>query len=159
MKMTEIKIRAKKIGVVPGKMKKADLIHAIQEKENNFPCFQTGWTTCDQYYCCWRSDCLPEESSPAKQDSYRDKIKTELDEFKTRLDELRENAKTMIGKKKDDALAEIKNLEAKSEKEVREKLHDLAEASEDAWHAIRKGIDGSWDELKKHAQKIIAKFK
>jgi hypothetical protein len=159
MKMTEIKIRAKKLGIVPGKMKKADLIHAIQAKENNFTCFQTGLITCDQYKCCWRNDCLPEDTGTEKKESYRDKIKGELDEFKEKLEELKKTAQTLIGKKKEEALAEIKNLEAKSEKEVREKLHGLAEASEDAWHTIRKGIDSSWDELKKATQKVLAKFK
>nr|MBF0220644.1 SAP domain-containing protein [Desulfobulbaceae bacterium] len=60
MKMTEIKTIAKNIGVAPGKLKKNELIHAIQSKEGNVACFQTGITICDQYQCCWRGDCLPE---------------------------------------------------------------------------------------------------
>lgn len=60
MKMVDIKTLAKKKGINPGKMRKADLIHAIQENEGNSPCFQTGRTTCDQMTCCWRADCMPE---------------------------------------------------------------------------------------------------
>ncbi|MFC1523397.1 hypothetical protein ACFL6N_01270 [Thermodesulfobacteriota bacterium] len=160
--MVEIKIRAKKIGISPGKMRKADLIHAIQIKEGNYACFQTGMTACDQYICCWRSDCIPGdtgEKNAGKKESYKEKIKIELEDFKEKLEDLKKSARKMIGKTKDEALAEIKKLEEISEKEIREKLHDIAEAGEDAWHTIRKGIDTSRDEVKKGAQKILSKFK
>ena len=57
MTVKEIKIIAKKMGIQPGKMKKADLIRTIQVTEGNTPCFKTGVTDCDQESCCWRSDC------------------------------------------------------------------------------------------------------
>ena len=58
MKMTEVKEKAKTIGLKSGKMKKADLIQAIQAKEGNSPCFGTGMDNCDQPACCWKDDCL-----------------------------------------------------------------------------------------------------
>lgn len=58
MKVTEIKERAKKLGINPGKLKKADLILAIQKAENNPPCFGTGTEACPQLTCCWRQDCI-----------------------------------------------------------------------------------------------------
>lgn len=62
MNLQEIREIAKLLGVTPGKLKKADLIHKIQDREGNFPCFGTAEQGfCDQEDCCWRNDCLPEK--------------------------------------------------------------------------------------------------
>ena len=45
-------------GINPKKMKKAEMIRAIQEQEGNFPCFETAADYCDQDDCMWREDCL-----------------------------------------------------------------------------------------------------
>ena len=58
MKMIDIKAKAKNLGLKPGKMKKEDLIRAIQETEGNFPCFGSAMEHCSQEDCCWREDCL-----------------------------------------------------------------------------------------------------
>ncbi|HIJ89680.1 MAG: hypothetical protein OEV89_02355 [Desulfobulbaceae bacterium] len=58
MKMLDIKTKAKDLGIKPGKLKKEDLIRAIQEKEGNFPCFGSAIENCTQEDCCWREDCL-----------------------------------------------------------------------------------------------------
>jgi hypothetical protein len=58
MGMPDIKKKAKKLGIAPGKMKKADLIHAIQTAEGCTPCF--GWSDgeCSHVECCFMPDCL-----------------------------------------------------------------------------------------------------
>lgn len=58
MKMTEIKAKAKDMGISIGKMKKEDIIRAIQENEGNFPCFGSAMRHCSQEDCCWREDCM-----------------------------------------------------------------------------------------------------
>ena len=58
MTVKEIKEIAKDAGVSAGKMKKAELIQAIQSSEGNFPCFGTANGNCDQMDCRWRGDCL-----------------------------------------------------------------------------------------------------
>ena len=58
MKMTDVKKKAKELGVKTGRMRKADLIRSIQAKEGNFECYQTGLDSCDQTNCCWRNDCI-----------------------------------------------------------------------------------------------------
>ena len=58
MKMIDIKAKAKDLGIKPGKMRKEDLIRAIQEKEGNFPCFGSATEHCSQEDCSWREDCL-----------------------------------------------------------------------------------------------------
>jgi len=58
MSMPEIKIKAKALGITPGKMKKTELIHAIQRAEGNTQCF--GWSNgqCSNIDCCFMKDCL-----------------------------------------------------------------------------------------------------
>jgi hypothetical protein len=59
MTMNTIKERAKKMGIDAESMLKKDMIRSIQKKEGNTPCFKTDLASCDQYECCWRSDCQP----------------------------------------------------------------------------------------------------
>ena len=59
MKMSDVRMKAKEIGVKAGRMKKVDLIHEIQTTEGNFPCFGTAENSCDRGDCCWKEDCLP----------------------------------------------------------------------------------------------------
>lgn len=58
MNMQGVRERAKMIDLKPGKMKKIDLIRAIQAKEGNSVCFAIGKEACDQPECCWKDDCL-----------------------------------------------------------------------------------------------------
>lgn len=58
MKMTDVQMKAKKLGIKKSKLKKADLIRQIQTEEGNRPCFQMSEGSCDQQDCCWREDCL-----------------------------------------------------------------------------------------------------
>jgi len=58
MKINEIKEIAKQHNIKVGKMKKADLVRAIQEAERNELCFSTGKVgVCGQDACLWREDC------------------------------------------------------------------------------------------------------
>lgn len=59
MKMADVQMKAKKLGIKTRKLKKADLIRQIQTKEGNHACFQQSVGSCDQEDCCWRKDCLP----------------------------------------------------------------------------------------------------
>ncbi len=61
MNLTKIRGLAKKVGVKPGKMRKADLIRTIQLSEGYFDCFATAVDgDCDQQDCLWRDDCFAE---------------------------------------------------------------------------------------------------
>ncbi len=58
MKMDEIREIARQRGINPAKLKKADLIRAIQANEGNRECFTTGCKKeCGQLHCLWRADC------------------------------------------------------------------------------------------------------
>ncbi|HPX60671.1 MAG TPA: SAP domain-containing protein [Deltaproteobacteria bacterium] len=58
MKIDVIKEIAKQHNIKTGKLKKAELIRAIQESEKNDACFETGkMDVCGQENCIWREDC------------------------------------------------------------------------------------------------------
>jgi len=58
MTMPEIRAKAKSLGITAGKMKKAELIHAIQSAEGCTPCYGRSNGDCPWTECCWRSDCF-----------------------------------------------------------------------------------------------------
>lgn len=59
MNLKEIKEIAQKMGLKPGKMKKDEIIRAVQRSEGNFDCFGTASNgECTQQDCMWRADCL-----------------------------------------------------------------------------------------------------
>ena len=58
MNMTAVREKAKVLGIKPGRMKKVDLIRAIQNQEGYNACFKTHMDHCEQSSCCWRADCL-----------------------------------------------------------------------------------------------------
>jgi len=58
MTIPQIKRKAKRLGVSPGKMKKAELIHSIQEAEGCTPCFGMSNGECQYTNCCFMQDCL-----------------------------------------------------------------------------------------------------
>jgi hypothetical protein len=58
MKLDEIKEIAKQHNIKVGRMKKAELIRAIQQAEENVVCFESGVSSsCGQGECSWREDC------------------------------------------------------------------------------------------------------
>jgi len=63
MHMNKIRAIAKRMNLDPGARDKQELIRYIQEQEGNIPCFQTDQHSCDEYDCCWRSDCKPGEAA------------------------------------------------------------------------------------------------
>lgn len=58
MKMTEIRDKARGLGITPGKTKKAELIHWIQRTEGNPQCYGYSGGCCYQTECCFMGDCL-----------------------------------------------------------------------------------------------------
>jgi hypothetical protein len=58
MKLDEIKEIARQHNIKVGKKKKAELVRAIQQAENNNACYETGQAdTCGEGDCLWRGDC------------------------------------------------------------------------------------------------------
>ncbi|MEI6208533.1 MAG: SAP domain-containing protein [Desulfuromonadales bacterium] len=58
MKLEEIKVIARQHNIKVGKLKKAELVKAIQQAEENEVCFASGQASkCGQSSCLWRDDC------------------------------------------------------------------------------------------------------
>jgi len=58
MKIQEIRVRAKTLGINGNRKSKESLIREIQQAEGNRDCFNRGESqTCGQLACAWRSDC------------------------------------------------------------------------------------------------------
>jgi hypothetical protein len=53
-----IRQKALSLGIQPGQMNKAELIHSIQKAEGNTSCFGTSNGQCIHTDCCFRADCL-----------------------------------------------------------------------------------------------------
>ena len=60
--MTQIKEKAKRLGVNAGKMKKVELIHAVQVAEGCTPCYGRSNGNCPWTQCCWRGDCFTNQA-------------------------------------------------------------------------------------------------
>jgi len=59
MRFQEIQSMAKGMDINTFRMKKMDMIQAIQRKENNIDCFGTPRVDfCSEEACLWRMDCL-----------------------------------------------------------------------------------------------------
>ncbi len=59
MKLEEIKEIAKQHDIKVSKLKKAELVRAIQSAEGNEVCFEGGKSAdCGQDQCLWRVDCV-----------------------------------------------------------------------------------------------------
>jgi hypothetical protein len=59
MKYNDIRNMAKRMGINPYRMKKTELIQAIQRGENNTDCYGTPRVEkCNENGCLWREDCL-----------------------------------------------------------------------------------------------------
>lgn len=59
MTVTEIRERAQAMGLSGlAKLRKGEIIRAIQRAEGNQDCFGVEWRfDCQQFDCCWRTDC------------------------------------------------------------------------------------------------------
>ena len=57
MTLKDIRVKARELQVKNySRMRKDDLIRAIQEKEGNAPCYQ-NINDCGESHCLWRPDC------------------------------------------------------------------------------------------------------
>ena len=58
MTIGDIRNKAQKLGITPGKMNKTELIHTIQTWEGYTPCFGQSNGECGNIGCCFMAECL-----------------------------------------------------------------------------------------------------
>jgi hypothetical protein len=68
MRFQNIQKTAKSMNINTYRMKKGDIIQAIQRAENNIPCFGTERVnSCQEEQCSWRKDCMaPNNHAPSQ---------------------------------------------------------------------------------------------
>ena len=80
---------------------------------------------------------------------YQQKMKAQLDLWEAEIDKA--DAKLKLNK-------QIKSLESEI-KEGKVKLSALAEATDDAWHSIKEGVESAWSSLTTAVGDAVEKFK
>jgi len=65
MKINDVRKIAKGMDINTYRMKKEDIIRAVQRAENNIVCFGTARVeSCNEEECSWRDDCLSINNGP-----------------------------------------------------------------------------------------------
>lgn len=62
MSMIAVRKKAKGLGITPGKMKKDELIRAMQGAEGYNQCYGSSGGQCEQTKCCFMRDCIKVKS-------------------------------------------------------------------------------------------------
>jgi uncharacterized coiled-coil DUF342 family protein len=90
-------------------------------------------------------------------DEYVAKMKAKLDEWNAQLDELAAKARQVEAQMRPKYEAQIAELTRKRDA-AREKLNDLAGATEDTWQTLQQGAEQVWDDFKGTLQKCQEAF-
>jgi adenylosuccinate synthase len=91
-------------------------------------------------------------------DSYRTKIREQLDLWKKELKKLKQDTETTGAEVMKNLPDQIKILEKKIE-EGTAKLNELVDTNEEAFVALREGIDSAWKSLSSGFSEAKEKFK
>ena len=91
-------------------------------------------------------------------EEYQKKLQSQLDEWGLEIDRL----KAVAGKAKaglqGEYYKEVEDLRCK-QLDAQKKLHELKDASGDAWEDLKGGIEGAWDSLSTGVKKAASRFK
>lgn len=80
-------------------------------------------------------------------EAYRQKLEAELELIHAKILEFRAMAKVAVADAKIQALNTIETLDKKYEA-TKARLGDLNQASEDAWDAMKSGVEKAWGDLR-----------
>lgn len=90
--------------------------------------------------------------------AYEQKLKAQLDEWKTEIDNLKARADKAEADVQLEYYKQIESLREKQET-ARNKLHELENASEDAWEDLKAGIEIARDDLRDAIKSATSRFK
>lgn len=91
-------------------------------------------------------------------EEYIDKMSNQLKEWSAKIDDLESKAHAVKADAKIVYEQRIRELKDKRE-DVTQKLRDLKGAGNEAWEAVKAGLDKSWDEFKNAFSDARDKFK
>lgn len=78
MTLAEIRERAKALGMKPGKMKRAELIRAVQTAEGHAACFGYSGGQCANTECCFIRDCI--ELGATRSEEHKEDLEQRISE-------------------------------------------------------------------------------
>lgn len=89
---------------------------------------------------------------------YQQKLQAQLDEWRSEIDKLKAKASGASADAKLEMNKQVEVLESKIE-EGKEKLSELADASDDTWESMKDSIDSKWKSLKSAFSDAVSRFK
>ncbi len=91
-------------------------------------------------------------------DEFVEKLKAKLDDWNADIDRLESELSSLGGEMKDEVGARISKLREHGD-EMRKKMGQIHEVSEEAWEEMSRGLDDAWQVLKEGFQKAKEKVK
>ncbi len=89
---------------------------------------------------------------------YQQKKQARLDEWKAEVDKLKAKAEGASADAQLELKKEIKAVEIKIE-EGNSRLNEIAGASDEAWEALKDGVNPTWDSMQSAFDEALSKFK
>ena len=91
-------------------------------------------------------------------DEFVDKLKAKLDDWNADIDRLESELSSLSGEMQDEVGAQISKLRGHRD-EMRTKMGQIHEVSEEAWEEMSRGLDEAWQALAEGFKKAKVKIK
>ncbi|TVQ42069.1 MAG: hypothetical protein EA365_16100 [Gloeocapsa sp. DLM2.Bin57] len=90
--------------------------------------------------------------------TYQGEMETKLQQLGAQLDTLKAKSDQATADAKAEIDKHIQELTAKQE-ELKQRLAELKNSSDDAWESLKTGVQTAWDDLSKAFDEAVSKFK
>ena len=144
--MTEMKERAKSLGIDPENMEETELIRSIQIAEGCTPCFGTSSGQCDQFGCFFMQSCL--NTSLEKSSQAEEHLKQEKSKLTTANEQLQEQYA-----KSEQAENKLKKRGEQLKQHLSEQTEELTATNQQLQEQIS-GRKRAENKLKKHSMQL-----
>ncbi len=91
-------------------------------------------------------------------EDYQKELQEQLDEWGKEIDKLKVVASKAKAGLQGEYYKEVEDLRCK-QLAAQKKLHEVKEASGDAWEDLKEGVEGAWDSLSTGIKKAASRFK
>jgi hypothetical protein len=91
-------------------------------------------------------------------EEYQKELQGQLDEWGVEIDKLKVVAEKAKSGLQGEYYKEVEDLRCK-QLAAQQKLHEVKDASGDAWEDLKEGIEGAWDALSKGVKSAASRFK
>ena len=91
-------------------------------------------------------------------EEYQKELQEQLDEWGKEIDKLKVVASKAKAGLQAEYYKEVEDLRCK-QLAAQQKLHEVKDASGDAWEDLKEGVEGAWDSLSKGVKSAVSRFK